>query len=176
VAKEAKGKENSSTMVIVLSALLALGAAYGVYYFYDEAETAEKKLLRSKEEYKKMAERKKAVEEHLRAFKGRKATTSEDNTDMLVFLDKKARESQIPQGAVVFAKNPPTQLAAWTEVPYTATLQGSKEAGVKRLPIVDFLRRVETERRSTKVKALQLIFNGEEFKSATVTFSQFTPK
>jgi len=176
MAADAKEKPGSSSMVIILSALLALGAAGGVYYFYNEAGKAESNLNRAKDEYKKMAERKKPVEEFLRSRKGRSATTSTNNEDMLVFLDKKARESQIPPGSITFAKNPPNQLTAWTEVPFTATLQGAKEAGVKRLPIVDFLRRVETERRSTKVKTLQFIFNGDEFKSAAVTFSEFTPK
>ena len=176
MAAEAKAKESNSTMVIVFSALLALGAAYGVYHFYDQAQKSESMLTRAKEEYKKMAERKKIVEDHLRQSKGKKATAVEKDEDMLVFLDKKARESQIPQGSIVFAKNPPVQLAAWTEIPFLATLQSNKEAAVKRLPIVDFLRRVETERRSTKVKALQLVFNGEDLKSATITLSQFAPK
>ena len=123
-----------------------------------------------------MAERKKPVEEFLRQRKGRSASTVLNNEDMLVFLDKKARESQIPPGGITFAKSPPNQLTAWTEVPFTATLQGGKDAGIKRHPIVDFLRKVETERRSAKVKSLQLLFSGDEFKSASITFSEFTPK
>ncbi len=176
MAGDAKGKESGSTMVIALSALLALGAAGGVYYFYDEADKSEKNLIRAKDEYKKMAERKKPVEEFLRQSKGRKTTAVDDKMDMLVFLDKKARESQIPQGSLVFSKSPSTQLTAWTETPYLATLQGGKDAGIKKLTVVDFVRKVETERPTTKVKALQLQFNGDEFKSATITFSEFTPK
>ena len=176
MAAETKGKESSSTMVIALSALLALGAAGGVYYFYDEAQKSESRLNRSKEEYKKMAERKKPVEEFLRQSKGRKATTVNSNEDMLVFLDKKSRESQIPAGAIPFTKNPSNNLTAWTETTYTGTFQGGKDAGFKRLLVVDFLRRVETERRSTKVKALQLVFSGDDLKSGSLTFSEFTPK
>jgi len=176
MAAEAKEKQGGSSMVIALSALLALGVAGGVYYFYDEAGKAETNLNRAKDEYKKMAERKKPVEEYLRQRKGRSASAPTSNEDMLVYLDKKARESQIPPGSITFAKNPPNQLTAWTEIPFMATLQGSKDAGVKRLPIVDFMRRVETERRSTKVKTLQLLFSGDEFKSASFTFSEFTPK
>ena len=176
MAAAVKEKESSSSIVIALSALLALGAAGGVYYFYDQAAKAETLLNRAKDEYKKMAERKKPVEEFLRQRKGRPASGPVSNEDMLVFLDKKARESQIPPGGITFSKSPPNQLTAWTEIPFTATLQGSKDAGIKRLPIVDFLRKVETERRSTKVKSLQFLFTGDEFKSATITFSEFTPK
>jgi len=176
MADDAKRKESSSTMVIALSALLALGAAGGVYYFYREAEKSEKNLIRAKDEYKKMAERKRPIEEFLRQSKGRKATATDDNVDLRVFLDKKARESQIPQSSIVFSNSPPTQLTAWTEIPYVATIQGGKDAGIQKTTVVDFVRKVETERPSTKVKALQLQFTGDEFKSATITFSQFTPK
>jgi hypothetical protein len=176
MAAEGKEKESSSSMVIALSALLALGAAGGVYYFYNEAAKAESMLNRAKDEYKKMAERKKPVEEFLRSRKGRSATASTSNEDMLVFLDKKSREAGIPAGTVPFTKHPPNQLTAWTETTYSAALQGGKDAGVKRIPIVDFLRKVETERRSTKVKTLQLVFAGDEFKSVAITFSEFTPK
>jgi hypothetical protein len=175
MAAEGKEKEGSSSMVIIFSALLALGAAGGVYYFYDEAAKAESMLNRAKDEYKKMAERKRPVEDFLRSRKGR-PTAPSNNEDMLVFLDKKARESQIPPGSITFAKNPPNQLKDWMEVPFLATLQGNKDAGVKRLTVVDFLRKVETERRSTKVKSLQLLFGGDEFKSATITLSEFTSK
>jgi len=176
MAAESKGKESGSTMVIALSVVLALGAAGGVYYFYDQAQKSEKLLTRAKEEYKKMAERKKPVEEFLRQTKGRKATVVDDSVDPLVFLDKKSRESQIPAGAIPFTKNPSNQLTAWIESTFTGTFQGGKDTGVKRLLLVDFLRRVETERRSTKVKALQLVFTGEDLKSGSITFSQFTPK
>ena len=176
MAAETKGKEGGSTTVVVLSALLALAAGGGVYYFYDEAGASEKALARAKEEYKKMAERRKPVEEYLRGKKVSATTKQDPNEDMLVFLDKKARESQIPQGSIVFAKSPPNQLASWTETPFAATLTGGKDAGLKKIPLVDFLRKVETERRSTKVKTLQLVFNGDEFKSASVTFAQFSSK
>ena len=173
MAKEAKEKESGSTMVIVLSALLALGAAGGVYYCYGEAVKAETALERSKEEYRKMAGWKKPVEDFLRKNKG-KTAGPESTEDMMVFLDKKARESQIGSGAITFSKTPPTNLTSWTETVYTATLTGKDP--VKKNPLVDFLRKVEAERRTTKVKTLQLVYSGDEFKSATITFSQFTPK
>jgi len=171
--KETKEKEGGSAMVIVLSALLALGAAYGVYYCYDEAGKAEAMLERSKEEYKKMGGWKKPVEDYLRKNKG-KAATPESNEDMVVFLDRKARESQLASGGITFQAGQPINLSSWTETVYTATLTGKEPT--KRSAIVDFLRRVEPERKSTKVKTLQLIYSGDEFKSGTFTFSQFKPK
>src|SRR5205085_9037874 len=111
------------TMVIVLSALLALGAAGGVYYFYEQARKSEETLQRSKDEYKKMADRKKAVEEYLRQRKGRPASGPESAEGMETFLDKKARESQIPAGSFTLTKSPPLTLGAWTEVSYTVQFQ-----------------------------------------------------
>jgi hypothetical protein len=173
MAKEAKEKESSSTVVIALSALLALGAAGGVYYCYDEAAKAEAMLERSKDEYRKMGGWKKSVEEFIRKNKG-KAAVPESNEDMMVFLDRKARESQIASGTITFSKTPPQSIGPWTETVYTATLS-SKEP-VKKNPIVDFLRKVESERRSTKVRSLRLDYSGDDFKSAIITLSQFTPK
>ena len=169
-------KESGSMMVIALSALLALGAAGGVWFCYGETEKAESMLLRSKGEYKRMAEQKRAVESYLRDNKNKKLTTIETNEDMMVFLDKKSREAQIPPTSITFAKNAPVTLASWVENSYTATLQGTKDSPVKKNPTVDFLRRVETERRATKVRSLQLAFSGDDLKSAVITFSQFTPK
>jgi hypothetical protein len=174
VAKEAK--ESGSMVVIALSALLALGAAGGVWYCYGETAKAEALLQRSKGEYKKMAEQKRAVEEFLRQNKGKKLASTETNEDMMVFLDKKSRESQIPPGSVTFSKNASTSLAAWIETTYTATFQAQKDAPIKKNPIVDFIRKVESERRSTKVRTLKLAFDGDDLKSALITFSQFTPK
>ena len=172
MAKDAKEKDSGSTMVIALSALLALAAAGGVYYCYDESVKAESLLERSKEEYRKMAGWKKPVEDFLRKNKGKAAPESTE--DMMVFLDRKAREAQIGSGAITFSKTPPTNLTSWTETVYTATLMGKDP--VKKNPIIDFLRKVESERRTTKVKTLQLVYAGDDFKSATITFSQFTPK
>jgi len=176
VAKELKAKEGSSTIVIAFSAILALGAAGVVYYFYEEARKSEDALARAKGEYKKMAEWKRPVEEYLRQQKGRPATQVESSEDLMTFLDKKSRESQIPPGMFSPSKNAGAPLAAWTETSYTVSLQSTKETPIKKAPVVDFLRKVETERRTAKVKSLQLAFNGDDLKSATLTISQFTPK
>jgi type II secretory pathway component PulJ len=176
MAADAKEKEGSSTLVILISALLALGAAGGVYYFYDQAQTSENALQRSKDEYKKMAAGKKAVEEYIRQRKGRPAAGPETNEDLMTFLDKKAREAQIPQGSFTVTKNADMNLTAWKESSYTMLFQGGKDVSVKKLHIVELLRRVEAERRSVKVKSLQLAMSGDDFKSASITFSQFSPK
>jgi hypothetical protein len=172
MAKKAKEKDGSSTMVIAMSAILALGAAYGVYYCYDEALKAEATLERSKEEYKKMGGWKRPVEDFLRKNKGKQAPESTE--DMMVFLDKKAREAQIQTGSITFSKTPPNNLTSWIETVYTATLTGKDP--IKKAPLVDFARKVEAERRLTKVRSLQLVLSGEDVKNATITISQFTPK
>src|SRR5688572_9590463 len=102
MAKDAEKKDGGSSMVILLSALLALGAGAGVYYCYDEAGKVEAELVRAKDQYKKMAAWRRFVEDFLRKNKG-KAATLESTEDFMVFLDKKAREAQIPPGAVTFA-------------------------------------------------------------------------
>ena len=173
MAKEAKEKDTNSTMVIVFSALLALGAAYGVYYCYDESLKAESNLERAKEEYRKMGGWKKPVEDFLRKNKG-KQTGPESTEDMMVFLDRKAREAQIPSGSITFSKTQPNNLSSWVETVYTATLTGKDP--IKKNPIIDFLRKVEAERRLTKIRTLQLVLAGDEIKNATITVSQFTPK
>ena len=94
----------------------------------------------------------------------------------MTFLDKKARESQIPSGSFNVTKNADMNLTTWKESSYTVLFQGGKDTPVKKLPIVEFLRRVEAERRSVKVKSLQLAMSGDDFKSASITFSQFLPK
>lgn len=175
MAANGKEKDGGSSVVIAISALLALGAAGLVYYCWDESTRAADRLARAKEEYKKMALWKRPVEEYVRNTRG-KPTAVVDESDLMTFLDKKSRESQIPPGMFNLAKNNDTSLPGWKESSYTVTLQAGKDAAVKKAPLVDFLRKVETERRSTKVKALKLVMSGDEYKSALITFSQFQPK
>lgn len=176
MAKGPKEKDGGSATAIVLSVLLALGAGGLVYYFHDEAEKAEGILTRSKDEYRKMAEEKRPVEEYLRQKRRSGPVEKESTEDLMTFLDKKARESQIPPTIFNISKTAGAPLANLVETSYTVTLQSTKETGLRRAAVVDFLRKVELERRSTKVKALQLSFGGDDLKSATITFSQFMPK
>ncbi len=176
---DSKPKEGSSTTVIAAAGLLALLAAGAVWYYRDLAQKSEQNLARVKDEYRQMSERmKKPVEQYLVQRKGRPRSTKEDEGgDLLTFLDRKAREAQIPPGVFTIAKNANAVVGPWQESSYTVTLQSDKkESPVKRNPVVDFLGRVERERRSTKSKSIQLTFAGDDLKSAIISFSQFQAK
>jgi len=167
----------SSTTVIAIAALLAVGAAGGVYWFHDQAQKAEENLLRSKDEYRQMSQQmKKPVEEYVRRIKSQPATEKEDGGDLLTFLDRKAREAQVPPGSLVISKNANATVGNWVESSYTATMQGTKDAPVKKNPVVEFIGLVERQRRSTKTKSIQVTYAGEDFRQAIITFAQFQPK
>ena len=176
MASEGKPKEGSSATILALAGVIGLGALGLVYYFHDQAAKAETLLLRSKDDYRQMQERmKKPVEEWIRQ-KGR-TPPKEDTGDMLTFLDRKAREAQIPTGTYTISRNAPAVVGNWQEGSYTVTLQSEKkDSPIRRTPIVDFLGRVERERRSAKTKSLQLTFAGDDLKSVVIGFSQFLPK
>lgn len=177
MADGTKAGAGSSTTMIAAAALIAAAAAGVVYWTYDQSLRAEKALLQAKDEYRQMSERmKKPVEDYLRSQKGRKPEKEENTGDLLTFLDRKAREAGIPPGSLVIARNQSSTVGTWLESSYTATLQGAKDAPVKKSAVVDFLGRVERERRSTKSKSIQITYAGEDFKQAVITFSQFQPK
>lgn len=176
---DGKAKEGSSTTVIAAAGLLALAAAGAVWYYRDLSQKSEQNLARAKDEYRQMVDRmKKPVEDYLRSQKGRpKVSKADEAGDLLTFLDRKAREAQIPPGSFTVAKNANIAVGPWQESSYTVTLQGeNKDSPVKRSPVVDFLGRVERERRSTKSKSIQLTFSGDDLKSAIISFSQFQAK
>ena len=105
MAADGDRKDGSSTLAVILSTLLALAAAGVVYYYHDQAARAEETLAEAKDNYRKMADRmKKPVEEYLRTKKSRPAEAA-NNVDMMPFLDRKAREAQIPPGLFNLAKN-----------------------------------------------------------------------
>jgi hypothetical protein len=176
MAKAGKTKEGSSTTILLFAGLIGLGALGLVYYFHSQAAKAETLLLRTKDEYRQMQERmKKPVEDFIRV-KGR-VPPKEDSGDMLTFLDRKAREAQIPPGVFTIARNASAVVGNWQESSYTVTLQSEKkDSPVKRNPLVDFLGKVERERRSAKTKSIQITFAGDDLKSAIIGFSQFQPK
>ncbi len=171
------GKGGGSAILVGALALLTLGAGGAVYYYHDQASKAEERLQRGKDEYRKMVDRmKKPVEEYLRTKKGR-PNAQDNQEDMMVFLDRKARQAQIPPQSFQPSKNTPQAVGTWKEESFTITLRGGgKESPIRRGPVVDFLRLVEMERRSAKTKNLQLQFAGDDFASATITISQFQPK
>jgi uncharacterized protein HemX len=177
MAGDAKKAEGSSTGVIVLAVVLALGAAGAVWWFQRQAAASLELLRRSKDEYKQMSERmKKPVEEYIRVTKKNQGT-AQPGEDLLTFLDRKARQAQIPAGLFNIAKNTDSTSGAWKETSYTVTLRSAaKESPVRKGPVIDLLRLVETEQRSVKTKNLQLSFAGDDFGSAVITFSQFQQK
>jgi hypothetical protein len=174
---ETKTKKGGSVIPIVISALLALGAAALAALFFNDAQKAAEELQTSKDDYRRMVDQmKKPVEEFLRNRKNR-AGSQESNEDMLTFLDRKARQAQIPPGVFNIARNQDMTVGPWKETSYTVTLQSqTKDTPVERKPVVDLLRFVETERRSTKSKNLRLTFSGADFSSVAITFSSFVLK
>lgn len=178
MSKTGSTKDGGSATVLALAGVLALGALGLVFWFRDQADKADAQLQRSKDEYRQMQEKmKKVVEEYVRIRKGREDQPKEDSGDMLPFLDRKARDSGIPPGSFTVAKNANAVVGSWNETSYTVTFQGEKkDAPIKRAQVVDFLGRVEKERRSTKSKSLQLVFSGDDFRSAIISFSQFQAK
>jgi hypothetical protein len=167
----------SSTTVIAIAALLAAGAAGGVYWFHDQAQKAEQNLVRSKDDYRQMSQvMKKPVEEYLRRIKLQPGIVKDDGGDLLTFLDRKARETGVPPGSLVISKNANATVGNWVESSYTATLQGTKDAPVKKNPVVDFIGLDERQRPSTKTKSIQVTYAGEDFRQAVITFAHFQPK
>jgi hypothetical protein len=178
MADETKPGSGSSMLAIAAAGVLALGAAGAVFWCQDQAQKAERALLQAKDEYRQMSEKmKKPVEEYGRRRKGQPAEIKEEpQGDMLTFLDRKAREVSVPPGSLVISKNANATIGNWVESSYTATLQGTKDAPIRKGPVVDFLSRVERDRKSAKTKSIQITFAGEDFKQAIITFSQFQPK
>jgi hypothetical protein len=177
MAGDAKKNEGSSTGVIVLAAVLALGAAGAVAWFQRQASASLELLRRSKDEYTQMAERMKKPFEEFKRVQKKNAGSAQPGEDLLTFLDRKARQANIPAGLFNIARNTDSTTGPWKETSYTVTLRSaSKENPVRKAPVVDLLRLVETEQRSVKTKNLQIAFAGDDFGSAVITFSQFQQK
>jgi hypothetical protein len=160
----------------VLSGILALAAGGAAVWFSLEAAEAEAALARTKEDYASMAKWRRPVEEMLRSRKTRSGM-QESSEDLLTFLDRKARQAQIPAGLFSIARNQEQAIGSWRESSYTMTLRpASKEQPISREAVVDLLRLVESERRSVKSKNLQFAYHGNAFASAVLTFAQYSPK
>jgi len=179
MAKDGTSRDGGSSVAFVIAGALALGALGLVYYFHGQAAAAEKALVQSEDDYREMQQRmKKPVEDFVRRTKGQPAGPKEEPTgDLLIFLDRKAREAQVPAGSFTITRNATSTTGAWQESSYTvAFLTEKKDTLIKRNPVVDFLGKVERESPSTKSKTLQITFSGDDLKSATIGFSQFKPK
>ncbi len=172
---EAKAGEDRSTVVVGICILLISGLGGLVWYLRGEAEKAGGELERAKAEYREMVRQKKAVEDHLRLQKAGRTADLRPGEDLVTFLSRKAAQAQLPANLFSIAKNPDLTSGGWKESSFTVTLRGTKENPVPRGPIVDFIRLVEQERPSIKVKNLNLAFAGDPFSAATLTFSTFEP-
>jgi hypothetical protein len=169
-------KSAPSLLGFWVAGAIALAAGGAAIHFHLQASKAADELRRAKEDYASMTKWRRPVEEMLKAKKTRTGM-QESSEDLLTFLDRKARQAQIPQGLFTIAKNPELSTGSWKEASYTVTLRpASKEAPVSRDAVIDLLRLVETERRSVKSKNLQVTFAGPNLSSATLTFAQFSPK
>ena len=160
---------------LILAGLLCAAAGGAAVWGRVEARKSEEDLQRAKDDYASMSKWKRPVEEMLRSnttLKGMETTE-----DLLTFIDRKARQAQIPAGMFTIAKNQDQTTGSWKESSYTVTLRpSSKEVPVSRDALVDLLRLIETERRSVKAKNLQVTYAGQNLSSATLTFAQYAPK
>ena len=170
----AKSGEGKSNVVVGLSILLISGLGGLVWYLREESERAGRELERAKQDYRDMVRMKKPIEEYLKN-RSRKTTDpgSRPGEDLVTFLSRKATQAQIPANLFSIAKNPDLTSGGWKESSYTVTLRGTKENPVARGPLVDFIRLVEQERPSLKVKNLNLNFAGDPLQNAALTFSSF---
>jgi hypothetical protein len=173
-AKAKEGRGGGGGAAVFLLAALVLGLGGLVFHFDQEARKAERELARVKDEYREMVRLKRPVEEHLKSQKGRGAGTEPRNEDLVTFLSRKATQAQIPANLFSIARNPNLTSGGWKEDSFTVTLRGTKENPIPRASVVDFIRLVEQERPSIRVKNLNLAFAGDPFQSATLTFSAFT--
>lgn len=169
-------KTGGTPWSLITAALLCAAAGGAAVWGHLEARKAAEELQSAKDEYASMAKWKRPVEEMFRSKKTRGAM-QESSEDLLTFIDRKARQAQIPAGMFTIAKNQDQTTGSWKESSYTVTLRpSSKETPVSRDALVDLLRLVETERRSVKAKNLQISYTGQNLSSATLTFAQYTPK
>jgi hypothetical protein len=162
-----------ASAVIAISVALAMGLGGLAFYLRMGALKAEGELVRSKEEFEKMIRMKRQIEE-LKKNAPRLPAAEKGGEDLLQLLASKARQANIPQNMLTTSRNPDRKEGGWKEVTYTVTLRAaSKENLVLRSSVADFLSLVEKERPSVKAKNLSLTFSGNDFTSATITFSLF---
>lgn len=165
-----KGGSGGGALAI-LSALAGVGLLGAIVWLHGEASREEEEFDRAKRNYREMVDRMKGpVAAYL---KGRKGTNPNANEDLLTYLSRKATTAQIPPAIFRIQRNQELKTGGWVERSYTVNLQGTKEAPVSRASVVNFVKLVETERPSVRVKNLSLTFGGDDLGSAALTFSAF---
>jgi len=165
-------KEARTGLWFALLGILCAAAAGGAVWLSAEAAAGEEALERAKRDYRDMVKWRPAVED-FRRKQGSGGRPTDGDT--LTFLSRKASAAKIPPNLFSIQRNPPLKTGGWSEESFTVTLRGTKEEPVKRDAVVDFIRLVETERPSVKVKNLQLSFAGDPLATAVITFSTFEP-
>jgi uncharacterized protein HemX len=172
-ANGTKPPSPGASAVIAISVVLAMGLGGLAFYLRHGALRAESELSRSKEEFEKMVRMKRQIEE-LKKNAPRLPAAEKGGEDLLQLLASKARQANIPQNMLTASRNPDRKEGGWKEITYTVNLRAtSKDNLVLRSSVVDFLALVERERPSVKAKNLALVFSGNDFTSATITFSLF---
>lgn len=168
----AEPKESRTGLWFALLGILCAGAAGAAVWLSAEAATEAEALERAKLDYRDMVKWRPAVEE-LRKKQG--GGSRQADGDTLTFLSRKATAAQIPSKLFSVQRNPPLKTGGWSEESFTVTLRGTKEEPVARDAVVNFIRLVEAERPSVKVKNLQLSFAGDPLSTAVISFSTFEP-
>lgn len=166
-------KEGRTGLWFAVLGILCAAAAGGAVWLSAEAAAGEEALERAKLDYRDMVKWRPAVEDYRKKQGGAGGRPSEGDT--MTFLSRKATASKIPPNLFSVQRNPPLKTGGWSEESFTVTLRGNKEEPVRRDAVVDFIRLVETERPSVKVKNLQLAFAGDPLATAVITFSTFEP-
>jgi len=170
VAEEAK--EGRTGLWFALLGILCAAAAGAALWLSTEAAAGAEALDRAKRDYAEMVRWRPAVEDYRKKQTG---TRGPSDGDTLTFLSRKASGAEIPSSLLSIQRNPPLKTGGWSEESFTVTLRGTKENPVKRDAVVNFIRLVEAERPSIRVKNLQLAFAGDPLSTAVLTFSTFEP-
>lgn len=166
----AKTSSGGAGALAAVTLLLGAGLIGLIIWLHGETNREESALERSKGEYREMVDRMKpAVAAFLKGEPGKPAS----GEDLLTYLSRKATQAKIPSNIFRIQRNQELKTGGWIERSYTVNLQGTKDAPVTRDAVVDFVRLVETERPSVRVKNLSLAFAGPELGSAALTFSAF---
>lgn len=156
--------------LVAITGLLGAGLIGLIVWLHGETSREEAALDRSKREYREMVDRMKPA---VGPYLAKKPGAAAPNEDLLTFLSRKAAQAKIPASIFRIQRNQELKSGGWREQSYTVNLQGVKDAPVSRTAVADFVKLVETDRPSVRVKNLSLAFAGDDLGSASLTFSAF---
>lgn len=156
--------------LVAITTLLGAGLIGLIVWLSGETSREEAALDRAKREYREMVDRMKPA---VAPYLAKKPGAAVPNEDLLTFLSRKATQAKIPASIFRIQRNQELKSGGWREQSYTVNLQGAKDAPVSRAAVADFVKLVETDRPSVRVKNLSLAFAGDDLGSASLTFSAF---